>query len=74
MAVSTVPRRLSWLLPFPFTVTNGSPRIFATAITALSLSACDGLLDFDCGVASRTVANGVVRDPAGATLPRLRPT
>jgi hypothetical protein len=55
-------------LPFPFAVTTRTSRLLAIAIAALSLSACDGLLDFDCGVVARTVANGVVRDPAGASL------
>ena len=56
------------VLAVPLAVTSRVARVIATAIAALSLSACDGLLDFDCGVVSRTVANGVVRDPAGATL------
>jgi hypothetical protein len=42
-----------------------TPRL-AVAIAALSLSACD--LGFDCGTRARTVANGTVRDSAGAVL------
>ena len=53
---------------FPFAITSRASRAIAIALTALSLSACDGLLDYDCGVVTKTVANGVVRDPAGATL------
>jgi hypothetical protein len=38
--------------------------ILATAVASLSLSACS----YDCGVVSRTVANGTVRDAADAAL------
>ena len=39
-------------------------RLLATAIAGLSLSACG----YDCGIASRYLADGAVRDAAGATL------
>ena len=55
-------------LPFPFASRVLAMRVLAIAIATLSVSACEGLLDFDCGVVTRTVANGVVRDPAGASL------
>jgi len=42
-----------------------TPRL-AIAIAALALSACD--LGFDCGTRRRTVADGTVRDGAGAAL------
>jgi len=73
MALSTVPQEEFRGPAFPFALASRTPRVIATAIAAFPLSACDGLLDFDCGVVSRTVANGVVRDPAGATL-ASRPT
>ena len=41
-------------------------RLLAIAATALSLAACD--IGWDCGTVRRTVANGTVRDAAGATL------
>ena len=53
---------------FPFAFTSRTSRVLAIAIATLALSACEGLLDFDCGVVRKTVANGVVRDPAGAML------
>ena len=39
-------------------------RLLAVATAALSLAACS----YDCGTLGRTVANGTVRDAAGATL------
>jgi hypothetical protein len=39
-------------------------RFLAAAVAALSLSACE----YDCGTVGRTVANGTLRDAAGATL------
>jgi hypothetical protein len=45
-------------------IASRTSRLLATATAALSLSACG----FDCGTVSRTVANGTVRDAAGATL------
>ena len=41
-------------------------RLFAIAITALSLSGC--ALGWDCGTVRSTVASGTVRDAADATL------
>jgi hypothetical protein len=41
-------------------------RLLTTATAALSLSSCD--FSYDCGVVSRTVANGPLRDAAGVTL------
>lgn len=38
--------------------------LLAVATAALSLSACS----YDCGTVARTVANGTLRDAAGATL------
>lgn len=45
-------------------IASRTSRLFATATTALSLSACG----WDCGTVTRTVANGTVRDAAGTTL------
>lgn len=42
-------------------------RLFTAVIAGLSLSACDAI-GWDCGTAGGTVANGTVRDAAGATL------
>jgi hypothetical protein len=50
----------SFLLASP----RRTARLFATAIAALSLSACG----WDCGTVTRTTANGPLRDAAGATL------
>jgi hypothetical protein len=47
-------------------IATRTSRFLATATTALSLSACD--LSYDCGVVSRTIATGTVRDAAGVTL------
>ncbi len=49
-----------------FPVPTRTSRLLTVAVTALSLSGCD--LGWDCGTRSRTVANGTLRDSAGATL------
>jgi hypothetical protein len=47
-------------------ITSRTSRLLATATAALSFSACD--FSYACGVVSRTVASGTVRDAAGVTL------
>src|SRR6185295_5602279 len=47
-------------------IASRTSSLLAIALAALSLSACS--LSYDCGTLNRTVANGTVRDGAGATL------